>query len=156
MTTLELQALTPLPRSLSRKRLETAAHFFIAAAQRYARPIFPWSEITVYLVDDGISAEVNHAILGHDGPTDVITQRYDPVPGEPEGLVGEIYVNLDEARRVAFRLSKTSLLRETLLYIAHGCDHLTDADDATPAERRAMRRRELGWLLQEARNLSGK
>ena len=30
--------------------------------------------------------------------------------------------------------------------IAHGIDHLSGADDATPRERRRMHRRELRWL----------
>ena len=40
--------------------------------------------------------------------------------------------------------------RELALYLAHGCDHLTGADDATPAGRARMRRRELGWLRELA------
>ena len=40
--------------------------------------------------------------------------------------------------------------RELALYLAHGLDHLAGRDDAAPAERRAMRRRENGWLAAEA------
>ncbi len=151
MTELDLHiGVKPLPPPLTRARIARAARFFIDAAQRWSRPAEPWSEVALYLVGDSVSAEVNAAILGHEGPTDVITQAYDPVPGDPGGLIGEIHVNLHEAARVAERLPGTDLLRETLLYIAHGCDHLTGADDATPDLRQAMRRRELAWLKQEA------
>jgi len=40
--------------------------------------------------------------------------------------------------------------RELALYLAHGCDHLAGADDATPRQRAAMRRRELRWLRAAA------
>jgi ssRNA-specific RNase YbeY (16S rRNA maturation enzyme) len=35
---------------------------------------------------------------------------------------------------------------ELALYIAHGFDHLSGADDNTPARRAAMRRTEMRWL----------
>ncbi len=36
--------------------------------------------------------------------------------------------------------------RELALYTAHGCLHLTGADDATPEEREVMRVQEEAWL----------
>ena len=48
----------------------------------------PWREVTVHLLDDEGIAPVNQAILSHSGATDVITQRYEPFPDEPEGLIG--------------------------------------------------------------------
>ena len=45
----------------------------------------PWQEITVHLYDDDGIASINRAIMDHDGPTDVITQRYTPIPGESAG-----------------------------------------------------------------------
>lgn len=152
-TVLRLEVHGRLPAPLVRKRLEGAARYCVAAAQRWSRPQVPWREVTIHLVHDALSAEVNDAILGHEGPTDVITQRYEPFPGEPEGLIGELYVNLDEAARMAEKLGRTTFEEEVVLYIAHGCDHLTDADDATPEERAAMRRRDLRWMHAGLRNL---
>ena len=144
IVTLQLHGrLTP---PLKKATLQAAAEYCVRAAQRWSKPATPWQEVTIHLCHDNVSAEVNDAILGHEGPTDVITQRYEPFPGEPEGLIGELYVNLDEAARVAQRLTSTTFEREVVLYIAHGCDHLTDADDATPPERAAMRRRDLRWM----------
>lgn len=146
MTDVRLELHGRLTPPLSKARLQAAADYCVRAAQRWSRTATPWREVTIHLVHDALSAEVNAAILGHEGPTDVITQRYEPFPGEPEGLIGELYVNLDEAARASERLGTTTFEEETVLYIAHGCDHLTDANDATPAERAAMRRRDLRWM----------
>lgn len=153
MTTVTLRLHGRLTPPLAKARLQAAAEACVRAAQRWSRPSAPWREVTIHLVHDALSAEVNGAILGHEGPTDVITQRYEPFPGEPEGLIGELYVNLDEAARASARLHTTTFEEETVLYIAHGCDHLTDADDATPPERAAMRRRDLRWMRAALHNL---
>lgn len=105
-----------------------------------------WREVTVHLLDDVGIAPVNLAVMGHDGATDVITQRYDSIPGEPDGLIGELFVNVQYAREKASRRAGWSADREFALYLAHGCDHLSGADDLEPRERAAMRRRELAWL----------
>ena len=39
-----------------------------------------------------------------------------------------------------------SVDKELALYIAHGCDHLTDAEDSSEEGFRSMRSRELAWL----------
>jgi rRNA maturation RNase YbeY len=115
-------------------------------AQARTRGEGPWREVTVHLLDDAGIAPVNRAVMGHEGATDVITQRYAPVPGEPDGLVGELFVNVERARAAASRRAGWSADRELALYLAHGCDHLTGADDRAPRGRAAMRRRELAWL----------
>jgi len=127
--------------ALRRLAADLAAH----AARLGARP---WRDVTLILVDDAGSAPLNRAIMGHAGATDVITQRYLPLPGEPDGLVGELIVNVERAWQVGVRRRGWSPARELALYIAHGCDHLNDAEDATPAGRRRMRRRELRWLAR--------
>ena len=86
------------------------------------------------------------AIMGVDGATDVVTQAYDAIPPEPPGLLGELFVNVDQARRAAPRRRGWSPAKELLLYVAHGMDHLSGADDHAPADYRRMRRRELSWL----------
>ena len=115
-------------------------------AQRRAAAEPPWREVTVHLLDDAGIEPINAAIMTHSGPTDVITQRYEACPGEPPGLIGELFVNLECAVRAAPRRANWSVDRELALYLAHGCDHLTGADDRTPSERARMRRRELAWL----------
>ncbi len=150
-TTILLDVHGKLTAPLMKARLLAAIMYCVNAAQRWSKPAEPWQEVTVHLIHDKMSAEVNDAILGHEGPTDVITQRYEPFPGEPLGLVGELYVNLDEAQRISAKLGTTTFEEEVVLYIAHGCDHLTDADDQTPSERAAMRRRDLRWMHRAIR-----
>ena len=105
-----------------------------------------WREITVILTDDAGITPLNLRIMRHEGSTDVITQRYEPLPGEPDGMYGELLVNVERAWQVGAPRRGWSAARELALYIAHGCDHLNDAEDATPAGRQRMRRRELRWL----------
>ena len=143
---LTLQIHGRLTPPLRRDRLLAAAQHCAAASQAWSRPQHPWRALTIHLLHDPLSARVNADILGHEGPTDVITQAYDPLPGEPPGLLGELYVNLDVALRTSQRLRTTTFEEEVVLYIAHGCDHLCGSDDATPAQRAAMRRRDLRWM----------
>jgi rRNA maturation RNase YbeY len=115
----------------------------LASASRGARP---WREVAVVLTDDAGMALLNLRIMRRQGTTDVISQRYEPLPGEPAGMRGELLVNVERAWQVAARRRGWLAARELALYIAHGCDHLNDAEDATPAGRQRMRRRELRWL----------
>lgn len=135
-----------LPRALGlgKPELRAAAESF--AEKSGARIGVPFRAVTVILQDDAFSAEVHEAINGAKGPTDVITQRYDAMPGEADGVYGELYVNVDQALRVAPKRRGWSPAKELLLYVAHGMDHLSGADDLKPRDYDRMRRRELGWL----------
>ena len=135
-----------LPRKigLTKAELRAAAAFF--AARSSARIGVEFRAVTVVLQDDAFSAEVHRAVNGAEGPTDVITQRYDAMPGEAAGVYGELYVNADRALAAAPRRRGWSPAKELLLYVAHGMDHLSGADDLSPADYARMRRRELGWI----------
>ncbi len=146
MTQVQVVTYGSLPKPYKVAVLRQVAKLCAAQAQAWSKPKRAWREVVVHLVRDAQSAEVNRAILGHEGATDVITQAYDALPGEEPGLVGELFVNLDQALRVSAQLGRTTPEEEAALYIAHGCDHLTGADDATPEMRRAMRRRDLRWM----------
>ena len=135
-----------LPRSLGLAKAELKGAAACFAVRSSARIGVPFRAVTVILQDDAFSAEVHEAINGAKGPTDVITQRYDAIPGEAEGIYGELYVNTDQALRVAPKRRGWSAAKELLLYVAHGMDHLSGADDLKPRDYDRMRRRELGWL----------
>ena len=141
-----------LPRNfgLAKADLKDAAAFF--AERSSARIGIPFRAVTVILQDDAFSAEVHLAINGAEGPTDVITQRYDAMPGEAEGVYGELYVNTDQALRVAPKRRDWSPAKELLLYVAHGMDHLSGADDLKPRDYDRMRRRELRWLNESEKH----
>jgi len=135
-----------LPRALglTKDDIRRAGAFFAARSGRRVGVAF--REVAVILQNDAFSAETHRAINGAEGPTDVTTQRYDAMPGEAPGVYGELYVNVDHARRAAPRRRGWSIARELLLYIAHGMDHLSGADDLSSADYARMRRRELGWI----------
>ena len=139
----------PWTVGLTKAQLKAAAEFF--AAKSGARIGVPFRAVTVILQDDAFSAEVHEAINGAKGPTDVITQRYDAMPGEAEGVYGELYVTTDQALRVAPKRRGWSPAKELLLYVAHGMDHLSGADDLKPRDYDRMRRRELVWLHEIGR-----
>ena len=134
----------PPALGIARGELRAAAAYF--AARSAARIGARFRAVTVILQDDAFSAEVHAAINGAAGPTDVITQRYEPLPGEAPGIYGELYVNCDRALQAAAPRRGWSPARELMLYVAHGMDHLAGADDLDERGYRAMRRRELGWL----------
>jgi len=142
--TIEIDGTAPKRACAGKSLLARAAAAFAArAAVRAGRP---FRSVTVVLQDDEASDAAHRAIMGVAGATDVITQRYEPMPPEPDGVYGELYVNGDRAVAAAPPRAGWSPAKELMLYIAHGMDHLSGADDATPSERAAMRRRELGWI----------
>ncbi len=101
------------------------------------------------LTDDAGMTAYNRACFSRNGPTDVISLAYKPLPGESAGSA-EILVNVERAVRLGPRYGGAD--RELALYIAHGCHHLAGAKDDTPARRRRMRRAETRRLA-EARRL---
>lgn len=96
------------------------------------------------LTDDSGIIPTNREFFGKDRPTDVISFRYDPVPGEEDGATGDLIVNVECALREG--PAHDGADAELALYIAHGFDHLSGAEDNTPQKRAAMRRTETRWL----------
>ena len=143
-TRVTIDGTLPKALGLTRARVKSAAEVF--AAKSSARVGVPFREVAVVLQDDASSAEVHLAVNGAEGPTDAITQGYDPMPGEEKGVYGDVYVNCDRALAAAPRRKGWSPAKELLLYIAHGIDHLSGADDFSPKDYQAMRRRELSWI----------
>lgn len=109
------------------------------------------------LVGDRGSAEAHARVFDDPNPTDVITLSYAAMPGVSEGRTGELIVNVDRAfaegtRRAAMRRPRAwSPDHELALYIAHGFDHLTGADDHEDADFRRMRARDLRWVAAAGR-----
>ena len=144
-----LSGALPKAFGLERPRLAAAAAFFAERSRRRdgrGGHVPAWHEVVVHLVRDGESDSMHRAIMGISGATDVITQAYDAIPPEEPGLFGELFVNTDQALRAAPRRRGWSPAKELLLYVAHGMDHLSGADDHAPADYARMRRRELSWL----------
>ena len=136
----------PPDLGLARNEVKAAAERFAMRSCRRVGGV--WHEVVVHLVDDAESDAMHRAIMGIPGATDVITQAYDAIPPESPGLFGELFVNVDQAMRAAPRRKGWSVAKELLLYVAHGIDHLSGADDLDDAGYRAMRRRELNWIRE--------
>ena len=93
--------------------------------------------ITVVFTNDRTSRRLNRRFLGHDRPTDVIAFSL----GDGPNLEGEIYVNLEKARRQA-RTYHVTAANEIARLIIHGTLHLFGYDDRTRAKARRMKARE--------------
>ncbi|MGN0853155.1 MAG: rRNA maturation RNase YbeY [Kiritimatiellia bacterium] len=152
---IEIVGTIPKVFGLSRADLRSAAAYFArrSRSRLVRRPLSGpvcrepvWHEVVVNLVRDAESAECHRAIMGVEGATDVITQAYDAIPPETPGLYGELIVNADQALRAAPKRNGWRPADELLLYVAHGMDHLSGADDRSEADYLRMRRRELGWM----------
>ena len=96
------------------------------------------------LTDDEGITQPNRDYFGKDRPTDVISFRYDPVPGETAGFSGDLIINVDRAVQIGPEQNGADY--ELALYIAHGFDHLSGAEDDTPAKKKAMLATETAWL----------
>jgi len=96
------------------------------------------------LTDDEGITQSNREYFGKNCPTDVISFRYDPIPGEDEHLSGDLLVNVDRAILEGTARGNTDY--ELALYIAHGFDHLSGAEDDTPGKQKKMRATETAWL----------
>lgn len=115
-------------------------------------PELEWNDISLLLIDDETIAITNAEYFDKPRPTDVITFRYDPVPGIEEGLDGDLLINCDRVMQEG--PNHNGIQHELALYIAHGFDHLSGAEDNTDEKRAAMRATELAWLAEaETRGL---
>jgi probable rRNA maturation factor len=103
-----------------------------------------WDEVSIVLVDDEGITQTNREYFGKNRPTDVISFRYDPIPGEADEWSGDLVVNVDRA--VQEGTARGNLDYELALYIAHGFDHLNGAEDDTPEKKKKMLATETAWL----------
>ena len=88
--------------------------------------------VTVIFTDDRTIRTINKKHLGHDCATDVISFVFEEAP-----LEGEVYVNLQQARRQAADYSVTPLNEATRLLV-HGVLHCCGYDDMTEADKKTM------------------
>ena len=103
------------------------------------------ASLGIILGDHGLVHDLNREWLGHDYETDVVSFGLDDeAPGRGE-IDGEVYVDLDTAAERAPEFG-VSAEHEALRYVVHGVLHLVGYDDATDAEREAMRALEDRYL----------
>lgn len=110
-------------------------------------PELKWSEISVVLMNDEQIRICKVQLFDIHEITDVISLRYDPVPGEQSLYSGEIFVNIQRAIAHSDETGREwTASKELSLYLAHGCDHLMNSTDYDRKGYLRMRRRELNWL----------
>jgi rRNA maturation RNase YbeY len=105
-----------------------------------------WGEVTLLLCDDATIIPFNRTYFKKDYPTDVISFRQEPVPGEADELTGDLIINVERAYIEGGQQAGEDF--ELAFYIAHGFDHLNGATDETPEKRQAMHQREKKWLKE--------
>ncbi len=91
---------------------------------------------------------LNRDFLGHDYPTDVVSFPLEEGAVAERVVDGEVYVDLDTAAERAPEFG-ASFEDEATRYALHGLLHLMGHDDATDAERQAMRALEDRYLKDE-------
>ena len=124
--------------------------------QRHARRLLArlrlrGAELSLLLVSDRRMHALNRRWRGRDRPTDVLAFAQGEGPGgAPDGLLGDVVISVDTARRQAAERG-ASLGREGDRLLVHGLLHLLGYDhERSAAEARRMARRErtlARWLL---------
>ncbi|MEM1117252.1 MAG: rRNA maturation RNase YbeY [Bacteroidota bacterium] len=103
--------------------------------------------LNVVLGDHALVHDLNREWLGHDFETDVVSFVLDEAAQARGEIDGEVYVDLDTASERAPEFG-VPMEHEALRYVAHGVLHLVGHDDATEAERAAMRALEDRYLTE--------
>ncbi len=101
--------------------------------------------VGIILADHSTVHDLNREWLDHDFETDVVSFVLDETARARGALDGEVYVDLDTAAERAPEFGAT-METEALRYVAHGVLHLAGHDDATDAQRAAMRALEDRYL----------
>lgn len=97
--------------------------------------------LNVILTHNQVVRTLNEKWLDHNFDTDVLSFAM----GNDDRIEGEIYVNLDFAQEHCGRFGAT-FVQESCRYVAHGLLHLCGYQDATEADRSAMRQLEDSYL----------
>jgi len=125
------------------RRLVPAHGLTTAAIRRAVRQALggrPVAALNVAIVDDAQIARLHQEYMDDPSPTDVLTFDLRDDADDP-AVEGEIVVSADTAYREA-RRRRLQPSEELTRYIIHGVLHLLGLRDATPQERRRMRREE--------------
>src|SRR5262245_7479490 len=101
------------------------------------------AELSILLVSDREMRRLNRRFRGIDRPTDVLSFAQAEGPGgAPDGLLGDVVISVDTARRQAAGRAEP-LAHELDRLLIHGVLHLLGYDhEGSPAEARRMQRRE--------------
>jgi probable rRNA maturation factor len=97
--------------------------------------------LAIVFTNDRFIRKINREFLSHDYITDVIAFPL----GEDGGVEGEIYINLDAAKRQA-REYHVAYTQESRRLLIHGVLHLLGYDDITERKKKFMHEQEDMYL----------
>ena len=125
-----------VPAAMQRRLRTEVGRMVRAAARRDRRDDY---EVSLRLVGDAQIRALNRGYRAKDRPTDVLAfaQREGPTAAVHPGLLGDIVISVDTARRQARR----GLYRELIHLASHGLCHLLGYDHRTDAEEAEMNAR---------------
>ena len=123
------------------RRVPVPGGRLIRAADRALRALGrPRGTVEIAVVDDAEIRRLNRAFRGVGRRTDVLAFPLE-VAEAPDGLVGQVVISADTARRQSRTLG-VPLALELSLLVTHGVLHLVGYDDRDPVEAELMHRRE--------------
>jgi probable rRNA maturation factor len=103
--------------------------------------------VNIIFTGDETLEELNLQFRRLNRPTDVLS-----FPADPElGILGDIYISIDTARRQA-REYRATLREEILRLVCHGALHLCGYDHHKKAETALMKKKEDHYLDRYLRN----
>lgn len=104
-------------------------------------PDIKYAEITVRIVDEAESAQLNQTYRHKQGPTNILSFNYDPLPESGCDLLGDLVICAPVVAREAREQNKT-LLAHWAHLIVHGSLHLQGYDHIKTADAEIMENKE--------------
>lgn len=104
-------------------------------------------ELTIRVVDEEESAALNKQYRQKEGPTNVLSFPYNPIPGLASRLLGDIVICAPIVTKEA-ALHKSDLLAQWAHMVIHGILHLLGYDHETDEEALEMEQLETNLLMQ--------
>jgi len=126
------------------RRAPALAARLARSARRLLRGLgLPDAELSLVLVSDAEMRALSRRWRARDRPTDVLSfAQREGLGGAPDGVLGDVIISVDTARRQAAERG-TTVGREAERLLIHGLLHLLGYDhERSGAEARRMRRRE--------------
>ena len=104
-------------------------------------------ELNIRIVDEAESAELNWQYRKKTGPTNVLSFPYDPMPGIPTRLLGDIVICAPVVEQEAQENNKT-LIEHWAHMVIHGILHLLGYNHLEPEEAIEMETLETELMLK--------
>jgi rRNA maturation RNase YbeY len=138
----------PVLVAMRGRRVPALARRLARTARRCLRALgLDGAELSLVLVSDPVMHELNRSWRGKNRPTDVLAfSQREGAGAAPDGLLGDVVISVDTARRQAAALGH-SLAAEGDRLLVHGLLHLLGYDHERSApEARRMQRQERALL----------